>query len=88
MRKGELQSLKWHDIDFNQGHIGIFEQKNGKIDYIPMNDITRQTLMRVPKIKDSAYVFNYDYKHSFNKAMKRAKIKNFSFLQHRRKKRY
>lgn len=84
MRKGEILSLKWEDIDFDQGVIFVRDSKNGEMREIPINDQLMLTL-KGEKFK-SPYVFaKEDGKHrisirtAFKKAVKRAKIKDFRF---------
>lgn len=44
MRKGEMLSLKWPDIDFLSGTIWIREAKSGEGRRLPMNSIARAAL--------------------------------------------
>jgi integrase len=58
MRKGELQGLKWSDLDFNRGLITLPRTKSGKVRYIPMNGVVKQTLLQRRIAKESpALVF-------------------------------
>ncbi len=56
MRRGELFSLKWADLDFRHGFITIRDPKGGQDQKIPINDQARVILESHPK-KDSPYVF-------------------------------
>lgn len=85
MRKGEIENLKWRDIDFQNGCICITEQKNGEKDYLPLNEPARQALIAVPKHPSSPYVFckkdgsTYNVRKSFATALKKAGILDFHF---------
>lgn len=46
MRKGELQHLKWSDLDFDRSLITIPHTKNGKVRYIPMNASVKSVLLQ------------------------------------------
>ena len=57
MKKGGIKNLKWQDVDFQNNQICILEQKNGKKDYIPLNEPTRRALLGVKRNSASPYVF-------------------------------
>ncbi len=67
MRKGELQKLKWQDLDFNKGLIGLFQTKSGKIRYIPMSMAVKEALLkrRINK-KSETWVFPGESGEPFN----------------------
>lgn len=80
MRKGELQNLKWSDVDFDHNLITLAKTKNGKLRHIPMNDAVKQVLLRC-RIKkgESTLVFSgkkpgksWDFRKPFEIARKRA----------------
>ncbi len=85
MRKGEIENLKWRDIDFQNSYICITEQKNGEKDYIPLNEPSRQALGATPKHPSSPYVFckkggdTYNLRKSFETALKESGILDFHF---------
>lgn len=89
MRASETIALKWRDIDFGKNLICIDYQKNGKLDYIPMNQNTRNILMGVSRQGNSDYVFNkfnnkpfggYEIiSHNFKDIVDELKIKGSSF---------
>jgi integrase len=81
MRKGEILSLKWKDIDFIKGFILISESKAGKSRTIPMNGPVFETLRGMEECSDYVF-FNpgtqahvQDIKTGFKAACRRAKIK-------------
>jgi len=85
MRKGEILSLKWENIDFRKGKIFIEDSKNGKSREVYMNTFIFETLKELPK--NSEYVFPnnetgkhiQDVKNSFRAACNKAKIKGLRF---------
>ncbi len=85
MRKGEIQKLKWNEINFNQGYIAITETKNGEVRYAPMNDTIREVLVSIRKHPASPYVFcskdgePYDFRKSFETALRKSGILDFRF---------
>jgi len=86
MRKAEVLSLKWHDINFKLESIQLLKTKNNKPRHIPMNESVKNALFSVKKNPDSPYVFRnrqggmlLDIKRSFDTARKKAGIKNFRF---------
>jgi integrase len=62
MRRGEMFKLKWRHINFEKGFIALVDPKGGPDQRIPLNEMSRELLMRIksgalytgPK---SAYVF-------------------------------
>ncbi len=49
MRRGEIQKLKWTDVDFNRGFITIRDPKGGTDQRIPLNDAARALLESHPR---------------------------------------
>ena len=87
MRKGEIQKLSWHDIDFQRNLLTLrsTNTKSKKTRYIPLNDAARTALLSVRKNMRSGLVFckydgsPYNFRKSFETALKRAMIKDFRF---------
>jgi len=86
MRKGEILSLKWQDIDFRRGIIYIINSKNNERREIPINEKVKTALIRTKKHPDSAFVFCKtdgepfgDIKKSFLKALEKSGIIKFRF---------
>ena len=86
MRKGEILSLKWHDIDFRHGVINIYHTKNNEKREVPINEMVKTALVRVRKHPNSSYVFNkpdgsprIDIRKSFFTTLKKSGILNFRF---------
>lgn len=86
MRKGEMLGLKRENVDFNRDIIYITDSKDGKAAWIHMNQTARNAILSSIKHDDSEYVFakpggmSYgNVRTAFEKACKRAEIKNFRF---------
>lgn len=81
MRRSEILSLRWQDVDFIKGFVLVEESKSGKARKVPMNSIVFETLKAMPQ--NSEYVFFNpgtndrfkDIKRAFHLACDRAKIK-------------
>jgi integrase len=87
MRRGEIFSLNWNNIDLKHGFILLEKTKNGDRREIPINDTLKRTLQGLARRLDIPSVFcdhstgkRYtDIKHSFNSACRRAGIDDFHF---------
>jgi len=87
MRKGEILSLKWENVDMNHGFILLTDTKNGERREIPINETLMTTLKGLPRRIDGKYVFYdphtdkpyQDVKRSFNTACKKVGIYDFHF---------
>ena len=85
MRRGEIFSLQWFDVDFERGFLNVRNTKSGKDRAIPMNSTIRGLLESLHKT--SSYVFPsprtggklVDFKGRFDAARKKADISNFRF---------
>ena len=87
MRKGEIQNLKWGDLNFSEGQekITVRLSKNGEMRYIQMNEAVIKTLVGIRKHPESPYVFcgedghPYNFQKSFETARKNSGILRFRF---------
>ncbi len=89
MRRGELLSLKWDNVDLKHGFILLEQEdtKNGERREIPINDTLRWTLEALPRRLDGGNVFfnpetDKPYQTlsaAFIKACKKAGIQDFRF---------
>lgn len=85
MRKNELATLKWRDVDFGRNVIAVVKTKSGEKRHIPLNAISKKALMSVRKHPESEYIFcgktgkPFDWRKSFETALKRAGILDFRF---------
>ena len=87
MRKEEILSLKWDNVDLKHGFILLDKTKNGERREIPINQKLRETISRIIPRLDVPYVF-YNLKsgnryqrvtRSFATACRRAGIRDFKF---------
>lgn len=87
MRKSEILTLKWHNVDFKNNYIELLHTKSGKKRKIPLSKSLREELLKIKAKSINEYVFvnpqtnkpYVDIKKSFNHALKEADIKNFVF---------
>ena len=83
LRKSDLLSLKWDNIDWKNNVIKVHVKKTNELRFIPMSDIVKEVLKNLPR--DSEYVFTYrgkpikDIKKSFRTACMKAGITDFRF---------
>jgi integrase len=93
MRRGEILSLKWEQVDLVHGFILLNRTKNGERREIPINETLKATLKELPSRFLGGYVFGeivekesmkscipyQDVKRSFNTALRKACIMDFHF---------
>jgi len=85
MRKNEILSLRWRDVDFVKGFIHIADSKSGRSRDIPMNGLVFETLHAMARQRE--FVFEnretrtriMDVKTAFHGACRRAEIKGVRF---------
>jgi len=85
MRKSEILSLRWKDVDFVKGFIHIADSKSGRSRDIPMNSPVFETLH--DRSRDREFVFEnpetkariQDVKTAFKGACRRAEINGLRF---------
>ncbi|MBT9165313.1 MAG: putative defective protein IntQ [candidate division WS2 bacterium] len=89
MRKGEILSLKWDNVDLKHGFILLDMTKNGERREMPINRALKALFLDKSLIRrlDVPYVFYdsatgkpyQDIKRSFHTALRKAGIKDFKF---------
>jgi integrase len=87
MRKGEILSLKWEEVDLRHGFILLKDTKNGERREVPINETLKVMLTSLVRRLDVPYAFYNsdtgkpysDVKRSFKSALRRAKIHDFRF---------
>ncbi len=82
MRKGEILSLRWKDIDFERRLIILKQTKTNQLRIVPMNDIVYHALLAAkPKNahpQDRVFQIK-SFKRSWKTALKKAGIHDFRF---------
>lgn len=86
MRKGEIQGMRWEDIDFKNNVITLPKTKNGEVRHVPMSTNVRDILLNMKERSTSAVVFcdeetgeSYNFRKSFETALKKSNITDFKF---------
>jgi integrase len=88
MRKGEILSLTWDQVDLKHGFILLDRTKNGERREIPINETLRASLLQgLVRRLDVPFVFYdpltgkpyCDIKKGFLRALRRSKIQDFKF---------
>ncbi|HET8575479.1 MAG TPA: site-specific integrase [Methylomirabilota bacterium] len=88
MRRGELQALRWEDVDLAAGALRIRRDKAGEGRWVVLNSAAREALLSVKRGQKvlSPYVFCspegkplHDFEREWKPALQSAKIPNFRF---------
>jgi len=87
MRRGEILSLQWNNVDLKHGFILLDKTKNGDRREIPINETLKNTFRGIPRRLDIPYVFHdqktgkryNDIGTAFTRACKKAGITDFHF---------
>jgi integrase len=86
LRKGELLSLRWENIDSRSRVIRIEKSKNGDRRDVPMTPRVSELLAAIPRRLDTRFLFanpdgsaQADLKTAWKTALERARIENFHF---------
>jgi integrase len=86
MRKGEMQRLRWEDINFKNDVITLLKTKNGEVRRVPMSTNVKDMLLSMKEHSTSDVVFSleetgesYNFRKSFETALKKSNITGFRF---------
>ena len=86
MRKGEILSLTWDNVDLEHGIIYLLNTKNSEKREVFLNQVVRETLSTLTHHETSPYVFHKpdgvpykDVRKYFETTMKKCGIINFRF---------
>ena len=82
MRRGELCSLKWSQVDFERSLISLENTKSGYPRLVPMSPLAHETLLKVRGICDGELVFGVSanaLRMSFCRLRKRANLSRVRF---------
>lgn len=78
MRRGEILSLKWEDVDMKNHVIKIMKSKSGKKREIPMNAILKDLFASIEHSEGTIFPVN-EFKRAWGSALKKAGISNLRF---------
>lgn len=90
LRRGEILNLKWSDLDLQRRTLTIYEQKNGSVDTLPINEVVTNLLIEKNKFRsiNCDYVFlnkkakvidGANLYRAYKKAVKKAGIDDLRF---------
>ncbi len=84
MRKGELDKLRWNDIDFDRGLAMLHETKNGSIRYTPIPEVTMEEVKKYREVGDTLIFQStvdpdkaFDFRKQWLACLKSVQIENF-----------
>ncbi|MCK5665110.1 MAG: site-specific integrase, partial [Thiotrichaceae bacterium] len=84
MRKGELDGLRWHDIDFERGLALLHDTKNGTARHTPIPDVIMAELKKNREVGNTLLFPStidpekpFDYRKKWFACLKAANIKDF-----------
>ena len=84
MRKGELDVLRWNDIDFDRGLAMLHETKNGSVRYTPIPEVTMEEVKKYREVGNTLIFQStadpdkaFDFRKQWVACLKSAKIENF-----------
>lgn len=87
MRKGEILSLQWENIDIGKGAILLQTTKNGERRLVPLVGLSHELLKKIQSESETKLVFPsikdpnipIDIRSAWEKALRKALISNFKF---------
>lgn len=81
MRRGELLSLRWENIDLKERTAHLPDTKNGEARDVPLSPIALQTLKGLPRSINGDVLLTTaeGLKNAFERARKRADMEHFNF---------
>lgn len=57
MRKNEVLTLKWSDINWDTKKIRLGDTKAGRVHYVPISTVAEDILKKIPKVNGCSYIF-------------------------------
>lgn len=85
MRRGEILSLRWENVDFHKGFIFIEDSKSGRSRNIPINNLVFEALKGIPRQSEFVFFSAATQNHitsvtaAFKSACRRSGIKGLRF---------
>ncbi|HHZ69387.1 MAG TPA: site-specific integrase [Methylococcaceae bacterium] len=84
MRKGELDALRWNDIDFDRGLAMLHKTKNGSVRYTPIPEVTMEEVKKYREVGNTLIFQStrdpdkaFDFRKQWLACLKLAEIENF-----------
>lgn len=85
MRRSELLSLKWSQINFSENKIDLSRTKNGNSREVVLNDDAKEVIRAIPKKDDNLFHYTIDgYNSNWQKIKKRSGFKQVRMHDTRR----
>ena len=83
VRKTELLTTKWSDIDFERKELKLSDTKAGRVHYVPLSEAAMDLLSRVPRLQDNPYIIpgHISGKHLVNIAKPWGRIRKEAKLE-------
>lgn len=81
MRQGEIQALKWNQVDLPNGVVLLERTKNGNRREVPLNEAAKEAFRSLPHAIDGGKVFSTEAfnHHAFLRIVRLAGIRDFRF---------
>jgi len=84
MRKGELDKLRWNDIDFDRGLAILHETKNGSVRHTPVPEVTMDEVKKYRELGNTLIFKSttnpdkaFDFRKQWLACLKSAEIEDF-----------
>lgn len=88
-RRGEIEEMKWVDVDKNVTQIILPDTKNGEIRTVPLAGVVQALIIKLKdkKVENDVFLFpspnnpkkSIDFRHAWEFALAKAGIENFRF---------
>lgn len=81
MRRGELLSMRWGNVNLNEQFVHLEDTKNGESRNVPLSSRAIETLKALPRALDGRVlpITPEALKNAFERARKRANLEHFNF---------
>ena len=80
MRRGEILSIKWENVDFERKKVLLPNTKNGRARWVPLNSKTIGIIKDIPKIDDRIFpITDTAFRQAWDRLRKRAEINDLTF---------
>ena len=80
MRRSEILSLQWDNVDFETRIVLLTDTKNGSKRHVPLTTKALEILAKLERQHESVFpITDYSIRHGWDRLVKRAGIKNLRF---------